>query len=138
MNLLEQLRRDEGCIHHAYQDTLGKWTIGVGRLIDKNGGGLSDQEIDMLLDNDIEAKTNEVKRFCPWLARLNEPRQATVIAMAFQVGLKGLQGFRKALQAIEDGQYAEAAEHMLDSRWAKQTPARAARHAQQMLTGEWV
>ena len=44
------LRRDEGRVRHAYQDHLGYWTIGVGRLIDqRKGGGLSEDEIDYLL-----------------------------------------------------------------------------------------
>ena len=32
--LSKQLERDEGRVRHAYQDHLGYWTIGVGRLID--------------------------------------------------------------------------------------------------------
>ena len=36
---VEQLRRNEGEVLHAYQDHLGFWTIGVGRLIDKRKGG---------------------------------------------------------------------------------------------------
>ena len=42
MNLPAKLRREEGSRPHAYQDHLGFWTIGVGRLIDvRKGGGLS-------------------------------------------------------------------------------------------------
>ena len=55
------LKKEEGVVKHAYQDHLGYWTIGVGRLIDKRkGGGLSDEEIDYLLGNDIEKKIAEV------------------------------------------------------------------------------
>jgi lysozyme len=35
MTLAEMLTRDEGRVRHAYQDHLGFWTIGVGRLIDQ-------------------------------------------------------------------------------------------------------
>ena len=46
MNLIAQLRREEGSIPHAYQDHLGFWTIGVGRLIDeRKGGGLSPEDV---------------------------------------------------------------------------------------------
>ena len=138
MTLTEQLRRDEGTVPHAYQDSLGYWTIGVGRLIDeRRGGGLSPDEIDYLLDNDIKAKTHEVLRALPWAARLSEPRQAVLVNMAFQLGTKGLLAFHRTLGSIEDGQYGEAALEMLDSTWAKQTPARAMRLAVQMETDEW-
>jgi lysozyme len=117
---------------------LGFWTIGVGRLIDpKKGGGLSQDEIEYLLDNDIKKITEQVHKFLPWVSKLNEPRQAVLIGMAFQMGLRGLLQFKRTLGSIEDGHYGEAAAGMLDSTWAKQTPARAQRLAKQMETGEW-
>ena len=138
MDLKQQLIRDEGSVSHAYKDSLGYWTIGVGRLIDsRKGGGLSPDEIEYLLDNDIKAKTREVLLALPWMPRLSEPRQAVLIGMAFQMGIGGLLKFKRMLGSIEDGQYVEAAEEMVKSRWAMQTPKRAYRMAQQMETGEW-
>lgn len=136
--LRQQLRAEEGVVPHAYQDHLGYWTIGVGRLIDKRKGGrLRDDEIDLLLDNDIAEKTAEVRAALPWFDRLNEARQAVLIGMAFQMGTEGLLKFRQTLAAIRDERYAHAANLMLQSLWAKQTPARARRMARQMETGEW-
>jgi lysozyme len=40
------------------------------------------------------------------------------------------------LEALRTGDYADAADEMLDSAWARQTPARAQRLAQQMRTGQ--
>jgi lysozyme len=138
VTLTEQLRRDEGTESCAYQDSLGYWTIGVGRLIDaRKGGGLSNEEIDYLLDNDVKAKTAEVLRALPWAARLSEPRRAVLVNMAFQMGTKGLLAFHRTLGSVEDGHYGEAALGMLDSTWAKQTPARAMRLATQMESDEW-
>lgn len=138
MNLRDMLVRDEGKVNHAYQDHLGFWTIGVGRLIDKRkGGGLSDAEVFYLLDNDISAKTQEVTEALPWVKAMTEPRQAVVVAMAFQMGLKGLLGFRSTLAAMRDEHYANAAEGMRLSLWAKQTPERAKRMAYQIEVGEW-
>jgi lysozyme len=139
MNLKEQLKRDEGVVRHAYEDNLGFTTIGVGRLIDvRRGGGLSDSEVDFLLTNDIAEKTAQVLEALPWASRLNEPRLAVLINMAFQMGVSGLLQFKRTLGSIEDGQYGEAAMEMVDSLWAQQTPERAKRLAKQMLTGEWV
>jgi lysozyme len=138
MNIIEQLKREEGVVRHAYQDHLGFWTIGAGRLIDqRKGGGLSDDEIDYLLRNDVNRFTSEVLKALPWAAALNEPRLAVIIGMAFQMGTAGLLGFRNTLAAVRDERYAHAAGLMLQSKWAEQTPARARRMARQMETGEW-
>ena len=138
MNLKQQLREFEGCIPHAYNDHLGFATIGVGRLIDKRkGGGLTDDEIDYLLDNDIKRKSAEVFDALPWAKDLNEPRRAVLVGMAFQMGKAGLLGFKNTLENIRQGRYAEAARGMLSSLWARQTPERAQRLARQMVTGEW-
>lgn len=144
MNLITQLRREEGVSRHAYQDHLGFWTIGVGRLIDqRKGGGLSDEEVDYLLRNDVNRFTSAVLKELPWAATLNEPRLAVLIGMAFQMGVgdaekgTGLLGFKQTLAAIRDERYAHAAGLMLQSLWARQTPARARRMALQIETGEW-
>jgi lysozyme len=138
MDLITQLRREEGVSRHAYQDHLGFWTIGVGRLIDKRkGGGLSDEEVDHLLRNDVERFTREVKQALSWFDELNEPRQAVLIGMAFQMGTAGLLQFRNTLNAVRDNRWFDAAEGMLASRWAQQTPGRASRMAKQMETGQW-
>jgi lysozyme len=139
VDLREQLKRDEGVVNHAYQDSLGFTTIGCGRLIDANrGGGLSDSEVDYLLDNDITDKTAQVLAALPWAKELNEPRLAVLINMAFQLGIRGLLGFPSMLGAVRMGDYGSAAIHMVDSLWAKQTPTRAHRLAEQMESGEWV
>jgi lysozyme len=138
MNLTQQLRLEESVEKSAYQDSLGFWTIGVGRLIDaRKGGGLSDKEINYLLANDIESKTLEVVKALPWFYNLNEPRQAVILGMAFQLGTNGMLGFKTSLGHIRGGRWDLAHDGMLDSAWAKQTPARANRMADQMLTGEW-
>lgn len=138
MNLATQLRQEEGSIPYAYQDHLGYWTIGVGRLIDKRkGGGLSPDEVDYLLANDIVRKSTEVFAALPWARELNEPRQAVLIGMAFQMGTAGLLGFKNTLAHVKAGRWTHAASGMLASRWAEQTPGRAARMARQMETGTW-
>ena len=133
-----QLRREEGSIPHAYQDHLGCWTIGVGRLIDqRKGGGLSPDEVDLLLSNDVDRVKRQVRDALPWVDELDNPRHAVVIGMGFQLGVAGLLGFRQTLAAVKDGRYAAAAGLMLISRWAQQTPERAMRMAKQMETGAW-
>ena len=137
--LTEQLRRDEGIKATVYKDTLGFDTIGVGRLIDsrKPGAGLRPDEIDYLLKNDIADRVAALTKALPWFSVLDDARRGVLVNMAFQLGTAGLLGFKSTLALVAAGKYAEAAEQMLKSRWATQTPARAKRLAEQMKTGEW-
>ena len=79
----------------------------------------------------------------PGFETLNEPRQAVLIGMCFQMGIgsaappRGLLGFQHTLGLIRQGNFAEAAKGMRSSNWAHQTPKRAIRLAQQMESGEW-
>ena len=137
-SLRDMLKREEGCVLHAYPDSLGFLTIGVGRLIDKRkGGGISQAEADYLLDNDIDKARKQVDKALPWAPTLDSARYAVLVGMAFQLGLNGLLGFKNTLAMVEAGNYAGAAAGMLNSAWAKQTPARAKRMAEQMRTGQW-
>ncbi len=139
MNLAQMLEAEEGRVAHAYTDSEGWLTIGVGRLIDRRKGGrLTDREIDYLLANDIAEKTAEVLKALPWLMQLDEARRAVLLGMAFQMGTAGLLGFKNTLELVRTGEYKAAGRGMMQSRWAEQTPKRAQRMAQQMETGLWV
>jgi lysozyme len=137
-DLRSQLRRDEGEVLHAYQDHLGYWTIGIGRLIDKRkGGGISEEESAYLFENDVAEKTRELRRRLPWFTKLDPVRQGVLLNMAFQMGVTGLLGFKNTLAMVERKDYAGAARGMLKSKWATQTPERAYRLSEQMKTGVW-
>ena len=133
--LKEQLIRQEGLIKHAYTCPAGFLTIGVGRLIDKRrGGGLSDDEVMYLLDNDIDRFTHALQSQLDFFDELNETQKHALINMAFQLGVNGLLSFKNTLGLMRLGRYAEAHAEALKSRWAKQTPNRAAEVAR-MLEG---
>lgn len=134
----EQLRLDEGERLTAYQDHLGYWTIGVGRLIDaRKGGGISRAESALLLQHDIERVERAIRRALPWADALDDARFGVMVNMGFQLGVAGLLGFAQTLASIKAGEYSHAADRMLASRWASQTPARATRLAEQMRSGRW-
>lgn len=136
--LTELIEAQEGRKKTVYLDSEGFWTIGVGCLVDaRKGGGLRDEEIDFIRDNRIALATSDVKHQFPWFVGLNEPRQAVLISMCFQMGLSGLLGFKKALAAMRDERWADAEREMRDSLWFKQTPERAGRMAHQIFSGAW-
>lgn len=137
-NLTDLLRSDEGQVLNAYQDHLGFWTIGIGRLIDaRKGGGISKEEAEYLLANDIAKVMAGLATRLPWFATLDAARQGVLCAMAFQMGIDGLLGFVNTLKMVEAGDYPGAARGMLNSKWASQTPGRAKRMAEQMKNGVW-
>jgi lysozyme len=138
MNVEKMLLREEGFVPHAYQDHLGYWTIGIGRLIDKRrGGGISEEEALYLLRNDVRRIRERLDEEIPWWVDLNRPRQAVLIGMAYQMGVPGLLKFRNTLAAVANEDYATAAKGMRASLWARQTPGRAERMAKQMETGRF-
>jgi lysozyme len=136
-NLVRQLNGDEGRKPCVYQDHLGFWTIGIGRLVDarKPGAGLRPKEMDYLLSNDIEDRVQQLTTRLPWFVNLDEARQGVLLNMSFQLGVDGLLGF--TLELVRTGQYTAAADAMLQSKWAGQTPERAKRLSDQMRDGQW-
>lgn len=128
----------EGRVPHAYEDSLGYITIGIGHLIDKRkGGSLPDEFIDALLYHDIEAHGRPLFEALPWAENLDPVRKAVLIDMAFNLGVNGLLKWPIFLSQVKAGQYEDASRNMLGTKWAGQVKTRAKRLAQMMLTGEW-
>ena len=126
MTIFEMLRKHEGVETHAYKCTAEKTTIGVGRNIDPNGGiGLSNDEIDYLLANDVKRVNDELLGAFGWYKTLGTERKDAMIDMCFNMGLPRLMQFKKALGAMSAKNYDSAAVEFLDSRWAKQVGQRA-------------
>lgn len=136
--LRADLIRHEGEVNHAYQDSEGYLTIGVGRLIDKRrGGGITHEEAMYLLDNDIKRAVDELLTQHPFVRSLGDVRQEVLANMAFNMGLPTLNQFQRMWAAIEAGHYHRAAREMLHSKWAHQVGRRATELAECMRTGEW-
>ena len=122
-DLLEKIKEHEGFVEHVYDDSLGIPTIGYGFAIK-----------DLVLDEDIaeeilirkleKLKRNAISRF-KWLEDMPQEVQEVILNMCYQLGVAGVSKFRKAISALQEGDWNEAADEMLDSLWAKQTPNRA-------------
>jgi lysozyme len=132
--LFKQLRLHEGVEKFPYRCTAGYLTIGVGRNIEERG--LLDDEIDFILDNDIEVVMSEVSVTFDWFFDLSEVRQRVVADMIFNMGLPRFKQFKKMIAALEEGDWSEAANQMMDSKWAQQVGMRASRLATMMETDE--
>jgi lysozyme len=142
--LTDLLIVEEGLRLTVYDDATGKAigpgtqvvghpTIGIGRALNRKG--ITASEARYLLANDVVEVREQVAKALPWSTRLTPVRRMVLEAMAFQMGIAGLMAFKNTLAMVERGDYAGAASGMLNSLWAKQTPARAKRMADLMREG---
>ena len=125
VQLIEELKRDEGVVLSLYQCSAGKNTIGVGRNLDDRG--ITEDESDYLLSNDIDLCVEELEGTFPWFTTLSDARQRVMVNMCFNLGLSRLLGFEKFLAAMEAGDWETAGIEMLDSKWAVQVGNRSER-----------
>lgn len=128
--LKAHLKREEDWKPYAYRDSEGYLTIGYGHLIDERRGGAIPREIgEALLDWKLDQVEAALDREFPSWRGLSESAQRAVAAMAYQLGVGGLKGFAKMWAALGRHDYVTAQHEALDSKWARQTPARALRVA---------
>lgn len=137
-DLVADLREDENEVLHVYPDSDGYATIGIGILIDaRRGGGITKEESAYLLNNRIVLAKAALNAKFPWFAGLDAVRQDGLTNMAFQLGIGGVLGFPHALRCIAANDWIGAERELKDSLWFKsQTPARAARVINQIVTGK--
>lgn len=129
------IKRHEGLRLKAYKCPAGKTTIGWGRNLDDKG--INELEAEYLFDNDrMRAEDGAMSLVSePCWQNLSFKRKAVLCDMVFQMGIEGVRKFQVTLFHIENGNFAVAAYHMLQSLWAKQTPERAEEDAKLMEDG---
>ena len=134
--IADALKREEGFVAHCYICTAGAHTVGYGRNIDADGGiGISEDEADHLLRNDIDRTIEECQQWA-WFDELDPARQSVVVQLCFQLGRPRLSQFKRMLSALsqQPPDLIAAANELLVSQFANQVPARAARLAEQMVS----
>ena len=120
--VIESLKQEEGFRGMPYKDTLGILTIGYGTKLP-----LTKEEAEMLLKHRLEEKILELSEKEPFFLDLPQKAQEVIANMVYQLGVGGVLKFKKMWAALKDKDYQKAADEMLDSKWAKQTPNRAKR-----------
>lgn len=131
------IRQEEGKSLKVYKDHLGNLTVGIGHkiiLADNlwEGDEISEECCMELFMADLKMAEDEAK-----IIYSDTGGELMVLhvltCMTFQMGYAGVRLFKKMLAALEENDYAKAADEMLDSTWAReQTPARAQRLADVM------
>lgn len=143
--LKRQLTKDEGVRLKPYLDCCGKYwrdctcrkkgklTVGIGRNLDDVG--ISLDEANTMVDNDIRKARMSLEKVLPGFLGLSVNRRMVLINMTFNLGLSGLLEFKKMLAACYAGDWQRASDEMLDSQWAFQVGRRATDLAAMMRKG---
>ena len=128
----QMLIRHEGVVCHVYKCTAvpPRNTIGCGRNLDDNG--ITEDEAMYLLNNDIERVKEELGKNFGAYKTMPAKARKVCIDMAFQMGIAGFMGFRRTRALMEMGCWLEASEELLRSKYATQTPNRAAYNSRQL------
>lgn len=129
-NLVERVKKNEGFRADAYLDSLGYPTFGYGSRT------IREKYADLNMQDDLKECIALVEgHLSKEGISLDEFRIGVLSEMAYQLGFKGLLGFKKMWRALRDMDYVTAAAEMKDSRWFKQTPVRAGSLSEKMKKG---
>ena len=138
--LREEIAADEGCKYEVYLDHLALPTCGVGHLITENdeeydkpvGTVVEEERVRRLFALDIAVTIDECKVLYPDFDDFDEELQHILCNMMFNMGRPRLSRFKLMQAAIDNKDFNEAAEQMIDSRWHDQVPNRAKRLVKRM------
>lgn len=148
--LIEQLvTKHEGRRSHVYTDTVGKPTIGIGWNLDNPDSveicdhyglslgelkagtvSLTDAQIDEVFSYQLTEAIGVTQKLFPNFDTMPDNVQAVICDMVFNMGEPAFSQFHATIAALNDGDWKLAAQHALQSLWAKQVPHRAADDAQ--------
>ena len=136
--LKEQIKEHEGFVPKIYKCPLGKRTIGYGHLILDHEQFEEDKEytkeqLELVFEKDFNEALKNAESLIGSRS-INHIAKQVIIEMVFQLGIGGVGKFKKMWEALDKEDYNEASLQMLDSRWAKQTPARCGKLSSKMKT----
>lgn len=147
---IQRLVLHEGVRLKPYKCRKGYLTIGVGRNLETNPltnaeeqvcgdymHGITKNAAFYLLRNDIKRVETECKKRIAIWESLDDERQYALLDMAFNIGIHGLLQFKKMLSFLGVGNYRQAAEECLNSKYAKDVGQRAVRIANTIKTGRF-
>jgi len=133
--LRKDLEQDEGVCYEIYLDHLGLPTAGIGHLLlsadpeftRSVGSSVSKERVDAWFSVDIRNCLYDCHNIFQNWEELPSEAQCILANMAFNLGGPRLRKFKNMIDAVHRDDFAEVADQMLDSRWARQVPNRANR-----------
>ena len=135
--IAEMIKAHEGLMLKPYRCSSGALTIGYGRNLEANG--ITEEEANLIFNHDYTIAKWDAIQFVGMKTwdKLNEPRKAVLIDMAFNLGAARLSAFVDTKKAIQGEAYKTAANHMRASLWFTQVKNRAVKLTKMMESGEW-
>ena len=136
LELINELKREEGFRDRVYQCSEGVDTIGYGfnvKYLSKdelalNGGfiePMSEEVATQILNRKVKKLINSVEEIYSLIDNLPEVVKIGIYDMIYQLGIKGFGSFVNAQKYLKLLDYPKAIENIKNSKWAKQTPRRA-------------
>tara|TARA_R110002074_G_scaffold350680_1_gene521679 strand:+ start:80 stop:490 length:411 start_codon:yes stop_codon:yes gene_type:complete len=133
MTFIDRIKESEGYRARVYKCTANYDTIGYGFAI--KDLELSKKVCDIIAEEKEQKLIKELGTF-DWFDSAPKLIQEVVKEMDYQLGYTGFTKFKKTIYYLETEQYSEAADEMLDSLWARQTPNRAKRLSEEVRSCE--
>ena len=124
--LIDDIKQEEGFKGIVYKCTEGFDTIGYGTRLP-----LSEKEAEMILEYRLNILKGTLSSSL-YMLDIDKKAWDILYNMVYQMGVKGVLNFKNMIKALEAKDYKRAGDEMLDSKWAKQTSARATRLSKAM------
>lgn len=145
---IKLIKYESGFTDTPKKDNLGRPVVGYGLILGQRGGHLSHYQFKLSkkaaliqLGVDVAAIHDSLLKGYPFYAQLNSPpRQSILISLSYGLGKSGggMLQLKDMLAAMRLKEYREAGRYLLNSIYAAQEPKRAHRHANVLITGDWV
>jgi GH24 family phage-related lysozyme (muramidase) len=141
---------EEGIRNKVYRDSVGIKTVGIGFNMEQGNAKaiwarakipesfdrvfngqqeLSNESAQKLFDFTHKASSRAARKIVPFYKDLSKNQQAALNSMVFQLGSEGTRKFRNTLSNLKKGNGIGVENGIINSLWARQTPARAKRTA---------
>ena len=138
--LKEEIKLCEGYVPKIYKCSEGFDTIFYGHKITPDDDYESDieqtkEEGEKAFEQDFNRTIQAAERLIGE-RNINYIAKEVIVNMVYQIGEGGVSKFKNMWKALDSEDYGEASFQMLDSLWAKQTPARAGKLAGKMRSAK--
>ena len=130
----QSIKFHEGFSASPYRDTEGFRTVGWGHLLTPDdaeyllpeSASISLERAEDLFEQDFQRAIGDAMALVPTFGRLDAPIKIALTDMAFNLGRSRLGDFKNLLAelSLQNPRRSAVAEHMLDSKWARQTGRR--------------
>jgi lysozyme len=128
----EDLTRHEGYVTEIYLDTEHLPTFGIGHLVTETdieygwpvGAPVTDERILQCFHDDCQVALGDASSLFLNFSSHPEDVQRVLVNMSFNLGRNRLGLFKNMIKAVNEGNYAKAADEMMDSKWYGQVKTR--------------